>query len=161
MRSPKPLPPQSLLKELFDYDPDTGLLTNRVTRSSCAIEGERAGTPEKRGYWQVSVQGTTYQLHRLIWMLMKGEDPGFLTIDHRNRNPSDNSWENLRLANQDIQEGNKDLGPTRGVCFIKSRGRTPWRAAIYKNRRMEKVAYFPTQLEAITQYGLWAQERWG
>jgi hypothetical protein len=38
---------------------------------------------------------------------MTGEDPGDMTVDHADCNPSNDAWNNLRLATQAQQELNK------------------------------------------------------
>ena len=94
------LPSQEELNENFNYDRLTGILT-RVSN------GHTAGTKKPNGYIQMGFKGTLYLAHRIIWRMETGEDPGELMIDHKNRIRNDNRIENLRLANQSLQEINK------------------------------------------------------
>ena len=43
-------------------------------------------------------KGKQYLAHRIIWILLRGEIPDGMHIDHINGDPSDNRIENLRLA---------------------------------------------------------------
>ena len=56
MTQPKPLPPVALLRELFEYDPETGELTNKVRRSS-RLPGSSAGTTRPDGYKLLGIDG--------------------------------------------------------------------------------------------------------
>ena len=95
----KPLPTQEALLEVFDYDKDTGILKWKST-------GKQAGSVQSNGL-RVCFNYTRYLAHRIIWMMVTGEDPGKLSIDHKNRNNTDNRWENLRLATQEQQNLNR------------------------------------------------------
>ena len=83
----KPLPSQNRLLELFDYKPETGVLTWKVSRGGQRA-GDTAGTPQE-GYVQIFVDGTAYRAHRLIFKLVTGREP-VGQIDHENGNRSDN-----------------------------------------------------------------------
>ena len=95
----RPLPSQEELNEAFDYNQETGSL---VWKSN----GKQAGTVQHTGL-RVCFKYNRYLAHRVIWMMMTGEDPGQLSIDHKNRDNKDNRWENLRLATQEQQNLNR------------------------------------------------------
>ena len=103
------LPSVELLRERFNYDEHTGVVTYKVSPKVSAIKtGETAGSLTVRGdYYKVIIDKTTYMLHRIIWKLVTGQDPGELEIDHHNRNGNDNRFQNLRLATIEEQEANK------------------------------------------------------
>ena len=70
-------------KELFDYDPDTGMLTWKVrpsVRSSARI-GDVAWTLNNNGYRRVMFRGKSYLAHRIVWLLTHGNWPE-KDIDH-------------------------------------------------------------------------------
>ena len=109
----KPLPSQERLKELFDYDPETGDFVRKVRTSNNTKVGDVAGCLVPDGYLVFRVDSTTYMAHRLAWLYRYGEDPGSLDIDHINRNRSDNRLENLRLAtSQQNRQNSSALGIT-------------------------------------------------
>ena len=83
------------VRRLFDYDPETGKLTRKVTTSSRAQRGYTVGCKNTQGYLVVRIGKTLYYVHRLIWLWMTGSWPA-MSIDHINRVASDNRWENLR-----------------------------------------------------------------
>ena len=84
---------QERVKELFAYNPNTGILTNRVDRGK-AKEGEIAGWVGIRGYLQIGVDGTEYPVHQLIFIYHHGYLPENL-IGHRDRDKLNNRIENL------------------------------------------------------------------
>ena len=71
--------------------------------------GKPAGRKTNKGYWQVCISGRVIMAHRLVWFLKTGIDPAQynVTIDHVNRDPSDNNIENLRLATDSEQQKNR------------------------------------------------------
>ena len=86
----KPLPSFEVLKEHFNYDPETGVITR--------ITGRYAGPIERRepnGYIIVGFRNAQLKGHRVAWKLHTGNEPPE-EIDHVNRNRSDNRWANLR-----------------------------------------------------------------
>lgn len=80
--------PIERLREVFAYDPDTGIVVRN---------GKRAGGVSDR-YRTVSIDGVRLKEHRLIWALVHGEWPE--EIDHINRDGYDNRLSNLRATNR-------------------------------------------------------------
>src|SRR5208337_270858 len=62
-------------KELFDYDPETGVLTWKVAPSKSVKIGNIAGNPRKNGYLRVQIYGCVYLVHRVIFLIMVGRWP--------------------------------------------------------------------------------------
>jgi len=113
------LPPLTFIRELFNYNPETGELTwakrpdhhfktpQAAKLWNARFVGVAAGTRlvrkngEKR-YSEVGIregqEGRTklFFAHRVIWYLHYGEDPAGLEIDHINHDPWDNRILNLR-----------------------------------------------------------------
>ena len=86
------------LRELLDYDPETGVFRWKVARSGMH-PGDVAGTPSARGYINIGVSRTRAGAHRLAWFYVHGVWPS-KGIDHINGNCADNRIVNLREANQ-------------------------------------------------------------
>lgn len=81
--------------------------------------------------------------------MMTGDDPGDLTIDHVNRNPFDNKWKNLRLADHSLQMKNRRTwgrSKYKGVNYRKKGGR--WQAFAWINGKMKHLGYYATEEEA-------------
>ena len=104
-----PLPSVELLRERFDYDENTGVLTYKVSPKFSKVKvGDIAGSLTKRGdYYKIIIDKTTYMLHRIIWKLVTSQDPSELEVDHKNRDGNDNRFQNLRLVTAEQQEANK------------------------------------------------------
>lgn len=108
------MPTQERLKELLEYDPETGIFIWSKNASS-NVSGKQAGGrhSEKEAYVRIKVDGHHYLAHRLAWVWMTGNDPGGLSIDHKDGDPSNNSFENLRLADEYQQGANKQRRDVR------------------------------------------------
>lgn len=81
-------------RQLWRYDPDTGVLIHRFGRGKKA--GSAAGTRNTL-YVTVYADGIPYRAHRVIWLMQKGKWPDEL-IDHIDGNGRNNRWRNLRQA---------------------------------------------------------------
>lgn len=73
-----------------------------------------AGSVNRAGYVYICVAGKTYPAHRLAWWFYYGEWPSG-TVDHINRNPSDNRIVNLRDATPYEQAMNAKRGRETGL----------------------------------------------
>jgi hypothetical protein len=109
--APIQLPSQSYLRDLFAYDPISGLLTWRTRPlshfASAADQGtwntknagKRAGTQTNRrsmSYWGVRIDGRAYLQHRIISVWMTGSAPRL--VDHEDHDGLNNAWSNIRPA---------------------------------------------------------------
>lgn len=102
------------LRELLDYDPETGVFRWRVcpnkTGGGRVQAGSIAGRIHRDGHRIINIEGTQLYAHRLAWLYVHGRWPAE-EIDHINRNPDDNRITNLREA-------------THGLNFANSRTRS-------------------------------------
>ena len=115
MGHPNPLPPIERLNELFYYDAERDCLCWRQStiaggNGSYSGNPHQAGSPvlgsRTNGYREVSTKIGKFRLHRLAWAICHQRDPYPLTVDHKNRNRSDNRIGNLRLADDSQQRAN-------------------------------------------------------
>ena len=83
---------QARLKELLDYDPDTGIFTWKKGRPK-AKAGTVAGYVRADGCVIVKALGVKYFAHNLAFIYMKGDCNH--EVYHINKNRSDNRWANL------------------------------------------------------------------
>ena len=88
---------QERLKELLDYDPETGWFRWKVSRRGSVRAGKIAGCIARHGYWFIGIDGRSYLASRLAWLWMTGEFPERL-IDHIDGDGTHNAWRNLRAA---------------------------------------------------------------
>lgn len=141
------------LKSQLRYDPDLGVFTWVAKKQKVKI-GAIAGKVRPNGYVEIRVDLVSYQAHRLAWLYMTGEWPGD-DIDHINRNPSDNSFKNLRPATRSQNLCNVPALSTsstgaRGVDFHKASGR--YRARIRADGRRIDLGLFKTIEDASAAY---------
>jgi hypothetical protein len=138
---------QDYLKQRYEYDPDTGLLTNRYTLSPKAVKGDIAGCTENNGYRTLRVLGKQYPMHRLIWLYVHGKLPDN-TIDHINRIRDDNRLANLRDVNMCVNSHNKL--PGKVGCKQAKSGR--WIAVIKIDKKQVYLGTYDTPEEAHEIY---------
>ena len=150
----KPLPPLAELREKFDYDPETGIFLRKAgARQKKSSIGKPAGYKKDNGYIAITVRNELYFAHRLAWYICTEMDPGDLVIDHINKNRSDNTFANLRLA---TVHQNSQNTTGLGCSKVSSTGR--YQAYIYHNRKKLHLGMFSTAEEAQAAYDAKAVE---
>jgi len=102
------------------------------------------------GHGYVRLLGTSSFLHRILT-----QAPDDVIVDHMNRNPLDNSRQNLRLCSQNQNSKNRRISKNntsgyKGVSFKKDCGL--WYAHIGFNGKRIHLGYFKTALEAADAY---------
>ena len=108
------------LRQLLSYDPANGILTWQA-RPNCGkawntkYAGKAAGTRMPRNVI-VRVNRRGYPAHVLIWALMTGAWPS-QSVDHKDRDPWNNRWLNLREASpaQQCQNRRRTTSLPKGV----------------------------------------------
>jgi hypothetical protein len=141
------------LRELLDYDPNTGVFVWRVSRSRTSA-GSVAGSKNTHGYWQIRACGKLYYAHRLAWLYMYGTWPKD-QIDHIDGNRVNNRIENLREATNTENQQNRGLSPSNisGFTGVHWANREcKWRAQIRHQRKLHHLGFFDTPEEAHTAY---------
>ncbi len=140
---------QQIVRDILDYDADTGVFRWRKTRSSNATKGSIAGTISTNGYRQINISGTRYLAHRLAWLYMFGYEPPH-TIDHINRVRDDNRISNLRLATisqNTFNQPRRKESAINGVSWHKVANK--WRAYISVNGRFKHLGCYRDIDEAV------------
>jgi len=122
---------QDRVKDLFNYDSETGILTNRFKRSYNELVGKEAGSMTAEGYRNVRINFILYRVHRVIWLYVHGEWPTH-QIDHINGIRDDNRLENLRVVTHQENHKNQKRPRTNtsgimGVCLVQG---NYWKARI-------------------------------
>jgi hypothetical protein len=137
------------LKEAFQYDPATGIVTWKLPAKGRTLE-RPLGTPIKGGYLILTFKRRQHLLHRVAWLLANGAWPEG-DIDHINGDPSDNRICNLRdvphvenMRNQKLPSDNKS--GRIGVLYRK-RDKV-WCARISVNGKRVHLGSFKTKEDA-------------
>jgi len=136
-------------RKLYNYNPDTGVITNKISRGAKVLAGRKAGCMQ-RGYRVLQTKGKMYMAHRIAWLLFYGELP-LNEIDHINHNRSDNRITNIRSVthaenqrNARLQKNNK--WGISGVVWIEKHKK--WRANIWVNNQNLHLGYHIDYFEA-------------
>lgn len=139
------------LYDILDYNSETGIFTNKITRNSRAVKDTIAGNLEPSGYIRIAINNEKYQAHRLAWFYEHGKWPTNL-IDHKDRIKHHNWISNLREATvtQNGQNNSTNMGSSqyRGVRW--DRGK--WKAQIEFNRIYKHLGRFSNEIDAAIAY---------
>ncbi len=144
------------VRELFHYDPLTGIFT-RLIRAGSAMAGTIAGTQRPDSRWLLSVDGPLYLRSRLAWFYVHGEWPT-PDIDHKNLDYSDDRLDNLRVAtrSQNVSHRGKWGGISKYIGVSKDHGR--WTAEVQAKGKRVRLRYFASEEEAARARDFFARE---
>lgn len=158
-----------LAHKALDYDPETGAFVRKWRDDrSPKWNGRYAGKPAghldaSNGYVTVSLGGANYYAHRIAWLMVHGALPP-ATIDHFNRDKTDNRLSNLRVAS--LSENNRNRGMRRdnksgihGVYWNKTNGK--WIAEIGFDGKSRYIGSYVTRDDARRAYLEVAQKLFG
>jgi hypothetical protein len=143
------------LRDVLDYNPETGEFRWKVTLSNRAPAGAKAGCFDKNhsGYILIRVLGRSYPAHRLAWLYVNGEMPND-DIDHINGNRADNRIANLRDVTRVVNLQNRRKGIGRSG-LIGAHWFSPancWQSSIRVNGENIPLGYFKTPEAAHEAY---------
>lgn len=122
---------QHRLKELLNYNPETGVFTWVRTRGSKALAGSVAGYAEPNRYINIMLDRKLYKAHRLAWLYMYGVWPS--ELDHIDQCKHNNRISNLREVDssknkQNITWFSHNTSGHKGVTWHKANQK--WQAQI-------------------------------
>ena len=134
---------QERLRELLDYDKETGMFTwrcdqrtgkgaGRVTIKAGSVAGSFDGR-----YIKIGIDGNSIRAHRLAFLHVTGEFPS-LHVDHIDGNGTNNAWANLRNVNASINLHNQ--------VHRKARNKTGYRGVARNHKR------YAAQIVVASQY---------
>lgn len=150
-----PIPTAERVREVFDYNPETGLLFWKVSLGDkCVVGQPTSQRPSKIGYLRVRLDGVLYYAHQLIWLHYYGVWPT-PQVDHKNTVRHENWVANLRLSthsqnmmNRRVNSNNKT--GIKGVCWdLKAK---KFIAQIQKDGERFRIGYFDKKEDAGTAY---------
>jgi hypothetical protein len=153
MKAPfRALPSRKDLLDHFYYNEIEGKIYKRANDRLLSTGFKRYRKERNGEPWMyvVSCKGVQYPAHRVIWKMVTGNDPSPLTIDHIDRNPFNNKWENLRLADAKLQSQNREWKKTKGhkgISFHKATQK--WSVRITQGKTRRYLGVYKTKEEAI------------
>lgn len=139
------------VRELLDYDPETGIFKRKISTGSRSQAGMVVGSkPTTVGYGAIHIDGKLYYSHRLAWFYVHGKWPRD-QIDHVNMDRIDNRISNLREATRAQNRMNESIKKSntsgyKGVSWSKEK--TRWEARIMKDRKSTVIGYFDDPKDA-------------
>lgn len=154
---------QKILKELIEYDPETGIFTWKERGKKwfddnhrCKIWNSKfskrdAGSLKNHGYIIICVFNKRYLAQHLAWLYVHGEWPKD-QMDHKNHIRNDNRIDNLRLANYKINSCNRSFYKNNtsgfnGIYWNKSLNK--WMVFIIKNKKRIYLGLYKSKNQAI------------
>lgn len=147
------------LRELLHYDPETGVFNWAVSRRGVR-PGRPAGCLDHRGYILIGIDRELYMAHRLAVLYMTKKWPPADT-DHRDRNKSNNRWENLRLASRTDNNGNSKAKRPNNLKGASQKPNGRWMAQIVRNKTHYYLGLYDTKEQAHEAYCRMAVKLYG
>lgn len=147
------------LRELLNYDPETGAFTwivaQRPGNGGPAQPGKIAGAIKEKKYRVIRIDNRLYRANRLAWLYTTGLWPAKF-VDHINGDPLDNRITNLRdvdnrTNSQNQRRARVDSGTGMlGVSWDPSRKK--WLSQIKAGNKALHIGRFTSAEEAHQAY---------
>lgn len=134
----------------YHYDPLTGIFTHLNPKGRGVKVGDKAGYVDTKGYNIITYKCKQYRAARVAWFYMTGKWP-INEIDHKDTNPSNDVFSNLREATSTQQKINRNIrsdntSGVKGVSYDKKRNK--FEAYIFVNKKKVNLGVFNTKEEA-------------
>lgn len=145
---------QRRVKELFSFNPCTGVLSRKIRVSNGIQIGEEAGWVQSyKDGRRVKVDRLDYQVTTIIWLLVYGywpKGPPYEVVDHMDRNPFNNSIWNLQLTTSrgNMRNQSKHSNNRSGVSGVRITKSLTYEAYITNNYKQTFLGTFKTLEEA-------------
>ena len=159
---------------VLDYNPVTDVFTWRKRPDShfktkrsfntwnARFSNRIAGSTRHDGYRAIIINNRKYFHHRLVWLITTGEWP-VNEIDHKDGNPSNNSWVNLRevthAQNMKNRKSTKNKSGWKGVTWNPSNKK--WHARITVNGKVFSIGLYNCPTAVHFAYCRVAKEKFG
>ncbi|MCW8158974.1 HNH endonuclease [Stutzerimonas stutzeri] len=147
------------VREILDYDPETGVFIRKVRTAQCNRVGDRADklvtNPLCYGYRDITIKAKKYRAHRIAWLYFYGTWPK-QEIDHINGEPGDNRIANLRDVSGRVNKENTHKPRSHGrsgylgVHWSSQAGK--WQGRISVHGKSKHLGYFDDPAVAHQEY---------
>jgi len=144
---------QTYLKQLLEYNSQTGEFFWKIRRSNCAKHGWFSGTKRPDGYLAISIDKKIYLAHKLAWLWVYGELPPIL--DHIDEDKGNNKINNLRLSSKSLNGLNQAKPHKDSTQIFRGISQTDsgkWMAKYCVDNKQIYLGSFETQEEASQVY---------
>lgn len=140
---------QEKVRELYDYNPETGELISKTTKRPVSSRTQR-------GYLYASIRSSkvkkSYKVHRLIWLYYYGYFPEN-SIDHIDRDKTNNRLSNLREVSNSCNMRNSSQRRSstgiKGTCLTKRKSGIYFQVYITIMGEIKYLGFFKDLDEAV------------
>lgn len=143
------------LKELLNYNPDTGIFTRLTAPTNKVKIGDVSGSINKKGYIEIKVDYKKYLAHRLAHLYMTGNFPKN-QIDHIDGIKNNNAWTNLRDVTPAENSQNRRTAKKNnksGLLGVYTNSNcSTYRSQIWINGVCKQLGSFKTKEQAHAAY---------
>lgn len=146
------------LRSILEYNPHSGLWTWRKEIARQCKVGLIAGSLSKIGYRNIGIHRHQYRAARLAYLFMIGRWPN-KAIDHKDGNPSNDKWSNLRLASDSQNMWNRKGNSRKLKGAFREHGK--YRAIICYKNKLIGLGLFQTEQQAHRAYIKAAKHHFG
>lgn len=138
----KLLPSVEELHAAFRYDDVSGILYWKISPNRKIAIGSEAGFIDSKGYLSVTLNKSSYKIHRIAWKIYYNEEPPEV-IDHKDNVVTHNWILNLRRATHAQNGHNRAMNKNnttgvKGLCLIEGK----WRARVTVNGKSKQKRFF-------------------